>query len=43
MSHMDDLQALKDRLLRLEGLLEIHRLVADHSHGADERDRERFH
>ncbi len=29
---------LEDRLLRLEDLLEVHRLIAEYSHGADKRE-----
>lgn len=39
---MTDAQMLEDRLLRLEGLQEVHRLIAEYSHGADKRDLERF-
>lgn len=35
-------EQLQDRLLRLEGICEIERLVAEYSHGADKRDLRRF-
>jgi len=39
---MDEAQTLEDRLLRLEGLQEVHRLIAEYSHGADKRELKRF-